>query len=154
MTFRIDFHVEGNPVPQGSTRAFKTKSGKVVTTNDPTGSIERWRGDIRTEAKKLLAPSFECLTGPVWLRTIFTFARPKSHYLPANSKRREPVLRPDAPMFHTQSPDADKLLRAVLDALTAVVYRDDAQVMPSAMKVWGATPMAVVRVRELVEGDL
>ena len=29
---------------------------------------------------------------------------------------------------HTKTPDIDKLLRAALDALTGVVWRDDAQV--------------------------
>lgn len=67
---RLEFFVEGEPVPQGSTRAFATKpkaggKSKVVTTNDPTGRIERWRGDIRSACRDALPAPFDCLTGPV-----------------------------------------------------------------------------------------
>lgn len=162
MTFRIDFHVEGNPVPQGSTRAFKTKGGKVVTTNDPTGGIERWRGDIRRAAREAIEKRIaetvgyghmEPLTGPLRLGVMFKFARPRSHYLPANRSRPEPVLREDAPMYAVGRADLDKCVRAVMDALTAVVYRDDGQVVQFGplVKVWADSPGADITVREVDE---
>jgi Holliday junction resolvase RusA-like endonuclease len=78
----------------------------------------------------------------------FAFARPKSHYLPANSKRPEPVLRIDAPVAHIKPPDIDKLLRAVLDALTGRAYDDDAQVIDVvAMKVWSRDGSTTIEVR-------
>jgi Holliday junction resolvase RusA-like endonuclease len=43
------------------------------------------------------------------------FARPRAHY---GTGRNAAVLRADAPTLHTQAPDADKLARLVLDALT------------------------------------
>jgi Holliday junction resolvase RusA-like endonuclease len=39
------------------------------------------------------------------------------------------VLRPDAPIWVTSKPDIDKLERALLDGMTAVVYVDDDQVV-------------------------
>lgn len=128
MTARLSFDVVGVPIAQGSTQAFK-RGGKVMTTNDPTGRIERWRGDVRQAAKAALPGGWEILTGPVVLVARFRFARSKSHFLPANSRRARPMLRDDAPIWHDQTPDLDKLLRAIGDALSHVVYLDDCQIV-------------------------
>lgn len=149
---RLEFFVEGQPVPQGSTRSF-ARNGRQVTTNDPTGRIERWRGDIRTAVRPALPTAWEPLTGPVALGVTFFFARPASHYLPANRSRPERVLRPDAPVWVTGQPDVDKCYRAVLDALTHVVYCDDAQVVSvlPTEKRWATLPGAAITVAEIVE---
>lgn len=52
----------------------------------------------------------------------FYFERPKGHY-------GKKGLRPSAPKFVTKRPDVDKLARAVLDALTHIVFADDSQVV-------------------------
>jgi Holliday junction resolvase RusA-like endonuclease len=45
----------------------------------------------------------------------------------------------------TVAPDLDKLIRAALDAMTAVAYLDDGQVTEiTAMKVYGAAPFLEV----------
>lgn len=62
----------------------------------------------------------------------FTFERPKSHV------KRNGDLRSGYSEYHVQRPDVDKLCRAILDALTGVVYHDDSQVISlSAVKQWG-----------------
>jgi Holliday junction resolvase RusA-like endonuclease len=149
---RLEFFADGDPVPQGSTRAF-ARNGRVVTTNDPSGRLERWRGDIRSAAKPILPPGFDCLEGPVAISVDFAFARPRSHYLPVTKSRPVAVLRPDAPVWHSQKPDVDRLLRAVLDALTAVVWRDDSQVasVGHLSKRWAAHAGASIVVTEVVE---
>lgn len=89
------------------------------------------------------------LHGPILLRCVFHFPRPKSHYLPATKKRPTPVLREDAPHFHTRSPDVDKLLRAVSDALTSRAYADDAQIVEmQGMKVWSERGFTDIDVEE------
>jgi crossover junction endodeoxyribonuclease RusA len=58
------------------------------------------------------------------------------------------------------SPDIDKVCRAVLDALTGILYRDDAQVVAlSAVKTYadgygapGTTSVAITH-EPLLEGD-
>ncbi len=51
--------------------------------------------------------------------------------------------------FPTVAPDLDKLVRAVLDGLTAIAYRDDAQVTDiRAHKVYGENPGVEVRIME------
>ncbi|HEY8818036.1 MAG TPA: RusA family crossover junction endodeoxyribonuclease [Candidatus Limnocylindrales bacterium] len=127
----IAFTVVGTPVPQGSTAAF-SRGGKIHTTNDPKGTINRWRGDVRGAAGPAIGawtgPELP-LPGPVSMRLRFRFARPKSHFHPANSRRAVEELKADAPSWLAGTPDVDKLSRSILDALTALVYVDDAQVV-------------------------
>lgn len=122
-----EFTVVGTPVPQGSMRSFE-RGGRTFTKSSNAGPLERWRGDIRAAVPEQLA-ALPPETGAVGLRLMFRFARPASHFWPANSRRPTPVLRADAPVWVTKPPDGDKLDRAVMDALTGIVYVDDAQVV-------------------------
>lgn len=142
----VTFEVVGRPIPQGSTRAFAIRKGGgkgapivgVGTTNDASGSLSKWRGDIRNAATLVLEDGFARTIGPVRVELVFRLRRPASHYLPANKSRPKRVLRPDAPLWCSAGPDLDKLVRAVMDALTGVVYIDDQQVFDLAdtRKVW------------------
>jgi len=134
-------YVTGKPIPQGSTKAFAVK-GKAFTTSTNAGPLARYRNDIRniwtTSPKKGERLEPDPVDGEVVMVIDFTFARPKSHYLPANSKRKERELREDAPAYVIGKPDLDKLIRAVGDALTGYAYKDDAQVVQVvAHKRWG-----------------
>lgn len=64
------------------------------------------------------------LTGPVWVGATYFFARPKYHYTSKGDIK--PQYRD---VYPTIKPDLDKLDRAIFDALTGIVYRDDAQVV-------------------------
>jgi Holliday junction resolvase RusA-like endonuclease len=127
MTADIAFDVRGMPVPQGSARAFVRGDRAVVVTGAGRGPLADWRGAIATEARAAAVGSSP-ITAPVYVSLSFRFPRPRSHYLPANATRPAPVLRLDAPQMVATRPDIDKLARAALDAITAVVIRDDAQV--------------------------
>lgn len=158
MTARIEFHVAGRPIPQGSARAFvtKTKPGakpRAFVTNDDDGTINKWRSDIRDTARHALPPSHELLTSDVRLGVVLWFDRPKSHYLPVTKSRLEPVLRPDAPVFVRGRGDIDKHLRSVMDALSLVVYVDDDQVVAFGRteKRWATRPGASIEICEIVE---
>jgi Holliday junction resolvase RusA-like endonuclease len=79
----------------------------------------------------------------VGLHVRFVFRRPKKHF---RTGRFSNVLRDDAPRFPIGKPDADKLLRTVMDALTGVVYVDDCQVVdPHCPKVYGEHEGALIR---------
>jgi Holliday junction resolvase RusA-like endonuclease len=153
MSDSLEFTVRGLPVPQGSGRSF-VAGGKAVhvTTSSP---LLAWRGAIAKDARDAVGGR-PLLTGPVGLTLAFRPAvRPASHYLPANSRRPVRVLRPDAPVYHTGRPDADKLGRAAMDALTAVAFDDDCRVADLRItKRWpddGEAPGVDVRVRPLEE---
>lgn len=136
----ISFTVYGSPRPAGSKRAF-VRGGRAMVV-DANPAAKPWKQAV-TEAAlvELGNPQWTGGDGPsglplfpdgaVVLRMRFVLKRPKSHY------RANGELKPDAPHFHTSRPDALKLARAVEDALSGVVYRDDAQTLVVAWKVYG-----------------
>lgn len=127
--------VPGRPYPQGSLRSFRTKGGATVTPQKPT--VLTYRADIQ----RVWGEPDVC-TGPVHVHVEFRFQRPKSHF-------NKSGLKKDAPSAMTQSPDLDKLVRSVLDALTAYAYEDDKQVVViTAGKVWWHQPETVITVTE------
>ena len=79
------------------------------------------------------------------LRVSFTFyrPRPKGHF---GAKG----VRPSAPRYPTTKPDVLKLARAVEDALTGVLWRDDAQIVAESIyKDYGEPARVVVTVEEI-----
>lgn len=92
-------------------RAFKSRRGKVVVTNDNPETAP-WAGLVAWAAKQAMQgrPS---TSHPVMVCIEFYMPRPKS------VKRAEP----------TTKPDVDKLVRNCLDAMTWVVWDDDSQVV-------------------------
>jgi Holliday junction resolvase RusA-like endonuclease len=99
-----------------------------------------WASLISFTASQKVLSLFE---GAVAVRVCFVLRRPKKHYTTKG-------LRADAPTYHTSATDLDKLVRLVLDALTGIVYRDDAQVAQIvATKQYGDAPGASVEVEEI-----
>ena len=117
----VTFFVPGRPIPKGSAVGFKHRhSGKVIVRQHNADSLYAWEERIYSEAFiQLGAP----LAGPVRVDAQFILARPKNHYHPNGT------LRMLADPWPKVRPDVDKLYRAVLDGLSGVAYRDDAQVI-------------------------
>lgn len=141
----LSFWVAGNPIPQGSKRAMVSRStNRPIVVDANRIGLADWRADIAIAAMRALASDEDQpnqpFLGAVWVGLRFTFTRPGSHWLPVNVKRSVPALRRGAPLTHTQTPDIDKLARAVLDSLTnANVWPDDAVVATLiASKGWAA----------------
>ncbi len=130
----ISFQVHGLPIPQGSTRVWMVK-GRPITTSSAKG-LSAWRRLVADVAQHY-APQ-QPWEGPVGIDLHFGLPKPKS----APKTRR---VWPD------KRPDLDKLTRAVLDALTYVVFADDSQVIEiRASKDYGA-PGVVVEIRRIHE---
>lgn len=133
----ISFQVHGLPIPQGSTRAWVVH-GKPIITSSAKG-LSTWRRLVADVAQNY-APK-EPWEGPVGIELHFGLPKPKS----APKKKR---VWPD------KRPDLDKLTRAVLDALTYVVFADDSQVIEiQASKDYGA-PGVVVEIRRIHVAEL
>ena len=148
------FTVLGRPQPQGSMKWLpaKRKGGKTFPVVVPTNqeAINTYRQAIHHawDSQPLRLP--EVTEDPMALVVTFTFARPKNHYLPKNSKRPEAELRRDAPVYVNKTPDTDKLVRAVGDALTGRAWKDDKQVVHIiASKQWGEYDHTVITVAPL-----
>lgn len=137
----FSFQVAGDPKTKGSNVSFVSeKSGRVVT-KDGCKGLRQWLEAVGWAAREVYkGPPY---TGGVHLGLWFYMPRPRSHYLKSGA------LRDDAPPAHVVKPDVDKLVRAVLDALTGVVYVDDNQVVSvEATKFYdGACPCLCATVR-------
>jgi Holliday junction resolvase RusA-like endonuclease len=110
----IEFFVEGKPVPQGSLVFMK---GRAIHAG--ADRLATWRADIAR-----LGKSAGCLPSerPIAISLIFNMIKPKT------VNRQMPTV----------PPDLDKLIRAVLDGLTGVAYKDDGQVVRiTAVKIYG-----------------
>jgi Holliday junction resolvase RusA-like endonuclease len=137
MRHRIQIEVMGTPVPQGSKRAFMA-GGRPVVVDVQGEALRTYREAIAYTMKQHIR---QPIRGPIELTIDFEFARPRGHY----GKRG---LLASAPVDKTSKPDIDKCIRSVMDALTGVVYVDDAQVRwVKAAKYWvEATPRTFVLV--------
>ena len=125
----LAFQVFGDPVPQGSKRAFVVKNRAVVV-DDNKAPLRSWRSAIVDAARAELNGEAPDL-GPVRVTLMFFLRQPK---------------RPKAPVPITK-PDIDKLARAVLDGMTdAGVIRDDSQVTTLTVRKRYTTEAPCVRV--------
>lgn len=71
---------------------------------------------------------------PLELGLLFKLVRPKSHW---GTGRNSNKLKPAAPLHPMVKPDIDKLARSTLDALTGLLYDDDARIAVLTMvKQW------------------
>jgi crossover junction endodeoxyribonuclease RusA len=115
----IRLNVLGLAQPKGSTRAFvkKRRDGQMfaATTSD-NPKLKDWQQRIATEAQRVRAGRFASAGVPVAVAATFCLLRPAS----ISAKKRP---------YPTVAPDVDKLTRALLDAMTGVLYADDAQVV-------------------------
>lgn len=133
MNNQITFTVLGKPEPAGSKRAFvNPKTGKAIVT-DANAKSKPWKQEVAARAHEAMQGR-SVMTGPLHMTLVFRVARPKGHY---GSGRNAGTLKQSAPLFPTSKPDVTKLVRGVEDAMTGVVYRDDAQVhWQNARKVY------------------
>lgn len=115
----FSFFVPGEPITEGSTRAF-TSGQRVVVTHDRGPELDQWRLKVAHAAQAAAQdagwePRYD---GPVAVTAAFFLPRPKSA-----KKRLVPHVKPDL----------DKLIRAVGDALAPYkqpgVLRDDSRIV-------------------------
>lgn len=126
----MTFTIEGRCPTKGSTRSFQDpRSGRIVTKAD-NDSLRQWTKDARWQARAAKVPLIYKPHG-VAMSVRVEFVKPKT------AKQTTPSVRPDI----------DKLLRAVLDALTSVAYQDDSQVVSVAtVKAYGLSERVTVTV--------
>lgn len=123
----IDFDVLGVPAPKGSGRAVLIggKARHIASGSDANARKMRgWDAAVREAAARAVgvvdAPPF--VGAALKVRLVFHLARPGGHW----GKRG---LKPSAPPYPASKPDLDKLVRATLDALTGIVFDDDARLV-------------------------
>lgn len=141
----VVFEVEGRPVPQGSMTASYNRKTETAHVHHVQGAaLAAWRASIRKAAREHGA---RVLAAPVAVTVSFGMTRPKEHMRLVRGEYAVKVSHlhrmPDV------APDLDKLVRALLDALTGVCYADDRQVVRlHAEKVY--RPTTLVKVEPVV----
>ena len=141
----VAFKVDGIPAPAGSKRGFVNRRTGGVIITDASKRAKPWQARVAAAASE--AMSGELLAGPLELTLTFTFPRLPSHF---GTGRNAGSLRASAPALPAVRPDVTKLVRAVEDALTGIVWRDDAQVIAQhAYKGYGASAGCEIEVRSL-----
>ena len=132
----ISFHVYGLPAPKGSTTRMPNGATLPAGTAESRKRFSQWRIDIRNAAN-------EAMNGePASLRPIRVMCEFLLPY-PASSIRKYQM----GWLPHTKKPDVDKLMRALLDACTGIVWRDDSQVcyaMVNKVYAWDSKPGAEI----------
>ncbi len=133
-----EFTVYGKAQPAGSKRAFVVGGHARVV--DANAKSRPWKDAVTAAAAEAMGGE-TLLDGPLWLNVVFHEPRPKGHI------GAKGLVRPSAPLYPAKRPDATKLLRAVEDAMTGVVYRDDAQIVSQVVrKVYGEPARVEIRV--------
>lgn len=130
----MSFRFEGQPprkTHQGGVqyRRDRRVRGGVRVYIDQAHCAEAWQ--IRDAIRRQLPEGWRARTEPVQLCVDLAYPQRQTDRLPDN------VLIP-----HTQRPDADNLVKSILDAATrAGVWADDAQVFDLRVRKWrGAVP--------------
>lgn len=135
VTFPIVLTFAGKAQTAGSKRSFvpKGKDGQpyrrpngtiLVNTVDDNKRSKGWKSDVRTSAEiNYLGPALTCA---LRVEMIFYSLRPKGHF---GTGRNEGIVKDSAPAYPAKKPDVLKLARAIEDALTGVVWRDDSLIV-------------------------
>lgn len=129
--FDLTIDVSGDPASQGSHSVIH---GRIVQVN--SAKHKRWRNAVSFAALDLVTDGWELLDEPLELSVIFYLPRPKS------VTRTHPAVMPDV----------DKLLRAVFDSLSGIIYVDDSRIIrATAVKAYADArgPGASIRVNTL-----
>lgn len=122
----IMFTVLGHSQPAGSKRAFALRKGGVLTgrvaVSDANPKSREWKQQVAYAARE--AYRGPLLEGPIRVAFQFYRPRPGGHF-----GKRGLNGKGLATAYPTTKPDVLKLARAIEDALTGVVWRDDAQIV-------------------------
>lgn len=117
----LEFTVYGAARPAGALAIGRAKDGRQFLRHRGGNALSEWKNAIRDAAGALVT---DLEREAVAVRATFYVARPAGHY-------GKNGLRGSAPAYPIKrsAGDVDKLARALLDALTGVVFADDSQVV-------------------------
>lgn len=134
----VSFTIPGVPQQQGSKVFSRNGYGYEANKN-----LKPWRATALTVIREAKGDTDgPVFTGPVQVTMVAFFPRPKAHY---GTGGNSGVVKASAPSWHSSAPDADKLARALGDALTqAGLILDDRLIVAwDISKVYGDPRMEV-----------
>ena len=151
----VTFTVVGDPAPKGSKTAFIRNGRAVLVDGGPSNGARKrykaWKVAVFAAAASAMRAQFVAgendgpMDGAVAVNASF-FLRPPKH-----ETRAQRAL-----MFCSKQPDVDKLLRAILDPLTELVFTDDARIAYVILEkryARGREPGVDITITQLSEGE-
>ena len=134
------------PVAQSRPRFARRGRGVVAYEKK---EMKAWRA----ECSKLIREAFESkkmIKGPLKIGVTFYIAPPK--YISSKKKLREKLEAEE--IFCGKKPDIDNYLKALLDSMTGIVFKDDGQVVEcSAKKLYSLEPRIEFEIKEILDND-
>lgn len=148
---RVEFFCPGLCRPGGSKRFVGMSARGKARVIDDNPEAAAWKERVALAAHRAMqeAGVEGLLAGPLEVWMTFYLPRLKGHL------KKDGTLRPGAAPYPTTKPDALKLARTCEDALTHVIWRDDAQIVGETLwKVYadetlGRVPGVLIKVWEL-----
>lgn len=136
----VTFVMEGEPVGKGRPK-FSVINGKAhVRTPERTVCYQQ---DIQWEYSRQCKEKRFPDGVPLAVDIIAYYRIPSSQSEKVKRKMQEGTIRP------TKKPDCDNVIKAVLDALNGLAYKDDCQVCEIALHKWySKNPRVEVEIRE------
>ena len=134
---------EAVPLKAPQFRNIKTRDGRQFTSAYQPSHVKKYQTHIRMQAEAAMHDR-DPMTGPLVLAATFVMPMPKSF-----SKRRvgQALIGAERPITR---PDCSNLLKALEDAMTGIVYRDDAQLVEvHVRKVFGSKPQMQAEIKPL-----
>jgi Holliday junction resolvase RusA-like endonuclease len=157
----LSIAVMGKPEPQGSASAWvpTDKAGNpyrrkpdrrnprgaiIVNVTTDNKALKSWREAVEIVARGEMlrhegGEPVPFVDVGFTIEMLSFLQRPKKDW---GTGRNARLLKDHAPAFPLTIPDADKLLRGVMDALTGVVWKDDSQVTDAITRKRYAVPTA------------
>lgn len=120
----VSFFVPGIPAPGGSKRfvGFSKATGRAILIDAAGQRNKDWRSVVSLRGSEAMAGVGGGLfSGPLHVSMVFYMPRPSGHF------GRMGTPRNGAPEWPITRPDALKLTRSTEDALTGIIWNDDAQ---------------------------
>lgn len=137
----IIFEIPGNPKALKRHRRAKRK-GKIIT-YDPSSNDKL---NFAKQAKQY-APDepFNC---PIYVKILFWLKRPRIHY---RTGKYSDCIKQNAPLYHTNRPDIDNMVKFVADSLNGIFWKDDSIIcrLDTLKAYTDETPSTEIVIREI-----
>ena len=131
------FEVLGEPIPQGSLKAFTPKGWKRPILTSDNKRTKPWKQEVKQMAMEAMAQM---------VPRVIRFEKPKAIGIECRFYFQRPKSTKKAIVDKVTKPDIDKLARAILDALTGIVFEDDSQVTTLVCWKGFGDPRVVIQV--------
>ena len=141
MIYQIAVQIE----PMAQSRPRFARRGRGVIAYEKK-EMKAWR----VECSKLIKKNFkteELIEGPLKIDVVFYIQPPK--YISSKRKLREKLEAEE--IFCSKKPDIDNFLKALLDSMTGIVFKDDGQVVECrARKLYSLEPRIKFTIKEIL----